>query len=273
MNKITFSQKKIGIRTIDMQKLFETKEYEQFEGIRKKKKYSEQSTEAGNCIINDSPPMVLLFDSMLKDSGTIISQADYVRNVYSMITENMKEIHKGKLTNDVKDYIFNRIKKAYMGFVAEYHALLMIVEKIEDVIILTNTRADLRAGIDFVLISLKNDKIYDVHVTSMKSGEEYLVKKEKRGRNRDFTRDVVLLYNPSSDDQRSYQINTFPFFREKYIKRKFADWEVDQKLGTTLDNSKLKKMMESGYRNWELTTGKINSKEKYNQILEKLKAF
>lgn len=186
--------------------------------------YNDAAKKVAKKILARNPAMVTMFNQMKREEGYSLSPVRCHQTTHQKLMEYGK--NQGyKMDDVVRVYLFNRIKNACIGFVAELYAIIMMLEHFDNIVILVNEKADLEKGVDFVLVYLPDMIAFPVHVTAKSAGKVSLNEKEKRvlGRNKRF--DVALYYNIKIDDDNSFRLGEFAFFRKNYLIDTFNDWK------------------------------------------------
>lgn len=238
--------------------------------------YTTNDTEIGEAILKKSPSMVSLFNSMKRGNSCIPNQCHYVLSSLNALIDHAME-NSYTITEEIRIYLYNRLKKAYMGFIVEEYVIRLTLENFENVLILTNETSDLNEGVDFLLVDLKTEIVYRVHVTSKYTGYDKLAEKEMRGYDRDFTFDVHILYNPSFADETSYLVGDFPFPELSFIEESinawrsnYNEWHPYEEVGYKLDDPILKSRCTRHGGSWEIYRAhKIESW--YEPIIDRVK--
>lgn len=254
-------EKKIQTTTEDFIALFSKNEYAQIKG-RKYTHYSKNDVTVSEEILKSNIAMVVEFNKLMQDGYYIPTQCHYVLSTLTTLLESA--IEEGyQITEAIETYLFNRYKKSYMGFIAEEYAIRLFIENFKNILILTNEQGDLYEGVDFLIVDLETEMVYRVHITSIEDGKKKLDDKERRGRDRKFSVDVYLLYDPRNENETSFILNkypnNFPFFKRSYIEDSFNvwknninEWHPDEDVGYTLDSLELKKRCTRYGGIWEM---------------------
>lgn len=159
---------------------------------------------------------------------------------------------------------------------AEIYAIIMMLENFDNVIILTNEEADLKEGVDFILVDLESKIAFPMHVTAQTAGKNSLNEKERRVRGRNNNSDVPLYYSKEIEGNNSFLLGEFAFFKKTYLRRSFNDWKNNkndwhpgENLGYKLDNSEFIDRCVKHGGNWELF--KSNKIEKrYGLVIKEI---
>ena len=159
------------------------------------------------------------------------------------------------------------------------YATVMMLENFDNVLILTNEEADLKEGVDFILVELESKIAFPVHVTAQTAGKDSLNEKEGRMEGRNNDSDVPLYYSKKTEDDNSFLLGEFAFFKKTYLRHSFNDWKNNkndwhpgENLGYKLDNSEFIDRCVIYRGNWELF--KSNKIEKrYGLVIKEIISF
>ncbi|WP_416135825.1 hypothetical protein ACM2W4_15445 [Enterococcus casseliflavus] len=237
--------------------------------------YTDASEKVAEKILAENPAMVTVFNQMKRKEGYSLRPLSYHQTTHQKLIEYGN--NQGyKMDNVVSIYLFNRIKNTCISCIAEFYAIMMMLENFDNIVVLTNEKADLEKGVDFILVDLPNMIAFPVHVTTQSAGENSLNEKETRVRGRNNKSDVALYYNNKTDDDNSFRLGEFAFFRKYYLSCAFNDWKNNkndwhpgENVGYRLDNAAFSERFANLGGTWELF--RANKIEKrYEPVIEEV---
>ncbi|WP_461199087.1 hypothetical protein [Enterococcus sp. N249-2] len=255
-NRTQVIEKELKVTAEEFRRLYKEEGYAQIgkKGIM----YTDASTKIAKKILAQNPAMLTMFNQMKRNEGYSLRPLRYHQTTHQKLMEYGK--NQGyKMDDVVRVYLFNRIKNACIGFIAELYAIIMMLENFDNIVILINEKADLEEAVDLILVYLPDMIAFPVHVTAKSAGEGSLNEKEKRvlGRNSRF--DVALYYNIKIDDDNSFRLGEFAFFRRNYLIDTFNDWKNNkndwhpgENVGYRLNDSAFSERFANLGGTWEL---------------------
>lgn len=199
-NRTQVIEKELKFTAEEFRRLFKKEGYSQIEkrGIP----YTDESVKVAEKILNENPAMVTEFNQMQRKADFLIKPSHYVLTTLQKFIKYGENQHY-KIDDVVGVYLFNRLKNACIGFMAEVYAIIIMLENFDNAIILTNEEADLKEGVDFMLIDLASKTAFPVHVTAQSAGKNSLNEKEERVRGRNNNFDVPFYYSKKIEDDNS----------------------------------------------------------------------
>ncbi|WP_270286771.1 hypothetical protein [Enterococcus casseliflavus] len=272
-NKTKVIEKELKVTAEEFRHLYKKEEHSQIGG--KWVTYNEASKKVGDKILAQNPAMVVLFDQMKYKEGYSLRPLCYHQATYQKFIK-YGENQGYKMDDVVRGYLFNRIKDTCIGCIAEMYAIIMMIENFDNIVILTNEKADLETGVDFILVYLPHMIAFPVHVTTQAAGKDSLNEKETRVPGRNNRYDVALYYNKKINDNHSFKLGEFAFFKKYYLSCAFNDWKDNkndwhpgENVGYRLNDSEFSERFANLGGTWELF--KANKIEKrYEPMIEEV---
>lgn len=213
--ELQVTEKEMNMTAREMRESFKKPEYKPARTIAFLDRTKPEEEKTVDNFIAGCTPFVIIFSQLMDKHENIITENSFVDFALTMF--NIKAVERSfEMTSERKAYLRWRAESAYKGFVTELYATTLLLETIPNILISTNVKADLKEGVDFLVSVLGSDITHRFHVTSIE-GEKRISYKEKKIAGRYFGKDKFLVYNNHCDDDKSYRINSFPFFRKKYL--------------------------------------------------------
>ncbi|WP_288362461.1 hypothetical protein [uncultured Enterococcus sp.] len=272
-NRTKVIEKELKVTAEEFRHLYKNEEHSQIG--KRVILYTDAATKVGDKILAQNPAMVALFNQMKYKEGYSLSPLRYHQATYQKFIEY--GINQGyKMDDVVRVFLFNRIKDTCISCIAEMYAIIMMIENFDNIVILTNEKADLETGVDFILVYLPDMIAFPVHVTTQAAGKNSLNEKETRVSGRNNRHDVALYYNKKINDSHSFKLGEFAFFKKYYLRCEFNDWKNNkndwhpgENVGYRLDDSEFSERFANLGGTWELF--KANKIEKrYEPVIEEV---
>ena len=271
--KLEVIERNIDMTTEDIRERFTQKKYGQIVEMREtkdkdKKRIADRAYETTS--------MSSIFDYLLDKYKVIFPQSYFVEFAKKQVRETCRLNGDDSVFDDpeMEAVIHNRIKRAYMGFLVELYATLLIKENMEDYIIMSNRRVDIIKGIDFFLLSRKTGRIYNIHVTSFRGKDRFIEKKKRRGEDREsFDQDKYILYDSVRNHTGTSEIiNTFPFPTLDQITNSLSEWEKESN-DLSFKHSKLNKYIQQYGGKWDVILTDKRSEKNKNKMVNTVITF
>lgn len=158
------------------------------------------------------------FDMRKKNPLLIPTEGDFARE---FINRTINLFPREKLALQYEKYklgLETRARRAYRSLVREEHCIQRMKELYRDhgVEILHDDETDWKKGIDVILVDRVTDRVQFVHLfVDSPSSWRARKQKEKRGKGRDFSRDVDLPFNRKEGKK----VGDFYLYSDKQIKK------------------------------------------------------
>lgn len=195
--------------------------------------------------VSFSNELLDLFDYMVRDKGTLPTQAEYIEQGLPFMLHYLEHeaIDKLPITDLVRSVCSLRLGRTYMSRVIEVHLYKTITEMLPHLKIYSHPLLDTIAGVDYIVED--DSKRYYTHITSNTPfAAKMLLHKEKRGGyqirdtfvkyNRDFTGDLILKYDVTGESETTINVNGFPLFRAEYLSDRFDIAHLQKSVGEPL---------------------------------------
>lgn len=231
---------------------------------------SKESKDKADMIFNSSGTMLSIYNRIVNDSDSIVSPYKIIRKIYREFIDIAEKNY--ELNDEIDTAIYNRVKNAVKGFIAQDNAIPLFLEVSDDLLILTNESLDINGGVDFIVITLSTNMAYFIHVTTLGEGEESVKEKENKCSKRNFGTHCLLFYSSKEDCELSFLINEIAFFKRNYIVDCITDWKEDQTKGMRIDGVDFKKEFMKYNGEWKLFKSSELRREYENEV-EELIAF
>lgn len=230
--EIKVIDKELKLTAAEFRTLFESPEYE---SAKTSMFVSAEEEELIDAFLKNCDPFVILFNRLMDRHETVITEWLLVKHAEAMFEEQAIKSN-FSLTAKRRKYLRWRVESAYKGFVTELYAMTLLSENVPDILISTNATADLKEGVDFMVSFLETNMTYRYHATSHE-GLKRLNYKENKVPGRYFGKDPNISYNNKEDDEHSYLINGFPFFKDQYLLKCLEEMIDDKSKGFWTDDS------------------------------------
>lgn len=233
-------------------KLFRQKQYAQTEELKELPGYDKELDKYFYADV----PLAYIFRELISKLGRIPTQREFIKEASKRVfrewvrksqyygTNNNNGIYQHLLNDQImENTVQNRIKRTYMGFVAEWNLLAIIKSKFNDVIIMRNPYVDVRMGIDFFVVFVNEGKVINIHSTSSSAkSKSYLNKKSECSEN-GFVGDLMFYYSSTKNTKESRLINGFPIYNEDFVTTTIKEALNEPSIGSAFIGSKLQEYM------------------------------
>ncbi|MGG1230457.1 hypothetical protein [Bacillus halotolerans] len=178
-------------------------------------------------VVSFGQDLIELFDWFIEAKGTLPTQKQYVNSgINKMLTWFASNKPDLEITTIMVEACKTRLTRTYMSRVIELHFEACLREYVPHLKIISHPLIDSVMGVD--IVAEDDNKRYYIHITSnTPMAKRMLKEKEKRGGyrvgnafikyNRDFTGDLMLMYDIHEESDTTKIVNGFPLFRPEFI--------------------------------------------------------
>ncbi|MGG1757723.1 hypothetical protein ABEQ76_10405 [Bacillus velezensis] len=213
----------------EIERLLAQEEYKPIERLDKSTLGAEEKAQVREVeqVVSFGQEIIELFDWFLEHQGTLPTQKQYVNSginkMLAWFATNKPEV---EVTTVMVEACKLRLTRTYMSKVIELHFEACLRENVPHLKIISHPLIDSIMGVD--IVAEDDAKRYYIHITSnTPMARKMLREKEKRGGlrvgnafikyNRDFTGDLMLMYDIHEESDTTKIVNGFPLFRPEFI--------------------------------------------------------
>lgn len=237
----------LKLTSVEIEELLQQEEYSPVPRLDKRGLSAEDKQEVYRLErrVSFSNELLDLFDYMVRDKGTLPTQAEYIEQGLPFMLHYLEHeaVEKMPITDLVRAICSLRLGRTYMSKVIEVHLYKTVKELLPHLKIYSHPLLDTIGGVDYIVED--EAKRYYTHITSNTPfASKMLLHKEKRGGyqikdtfikyNRDFTGDLILKYDVTGNTETTINVNGFPLFRAEYLADRFDLAFIQKSVGEPL---------------------------------------
>lgn len=216
------------------------------------------------------PRLTTLFDDYI-EKGVFPTQDEYVKRYYELQLTALKRLHPQLKSDNPAEYdalkkgTWNRATRAYMGYMVQYHTLLLLRENFPEAHFYTSQAFDEAGKVDIVMHY--KHRYHYIHITSTSAHAKRHARRKqwlKRFMS-DDTGDIYLTYDPV---RRGYSAHTrfigqYPLFKKEWLIETIEAHANSTEFGdddSEFSTTQLKMMLDFVTRNKSITVNKVRNK-------------
>ncbi|KAA6454967.1 hypothetical protein [Bacillus atrophaeus] len=218
----------------EIERLLALEEYKPIERLDKSTLDADEKAQVREVeqVVSFGQEIIELFDWFIEAHGTLPTQKQYVNSgvnkMLAWFSDNKPDV---EVTTVMVEACKGRLTRTYMSKVIELHFEACLREFLPHLNIISHPLIDSVMGVD--IVAEDDKKRYYIHITSnTPMARRMLKEKESRGGyrvgsafikyTRDFTGDLMLMYDIHAESETTQIINGFPLFRPEFI-----EWRLD----------------------------------------------